>query len=112
MFAQIRRMKQGLLMAGLLATSAPLWAAEYWIDVRVPEQYQQEHVKGAHNIPLKNLAQRIGALTQDKNDTLHLYCNSGRQSGQAETLLQQMGYRHAVNAGGLEQVAAHQKMVK
>ncbi|KAF0787077.1 hypothetical protein L243_07805 [Salmonella enterica subsp. enterica serovar Worthington str. BCH-3008] len=26
--------------------------AEYWIDVRIPEQYQREHIQGAINIPL------------------------------------------------------------
>lgn len=30
----------------------PLYAAEYWIDVRIPEQYQREHIQGAINIPL------------------------------------------------------------
>ncbi|EFE24025.1 thiosulfate sulfurtransferase PspE [Edwardsiella tarda] len=112
MFAQIRRMKHTLLLAGLLTASAPLWAAEYWIDVRVPEQYQQEHVKGAHNIPLSQMEQRIASLTQDKNDTLHLYCNSGHQSGKAQQLLQEMGYQHAINEGGLKQVAKSQEMVK
>ena len=36
-----------------LVFSLPVFAAEHWIDVRVPEQYQQEHVQGAINIPLK-----------------------------------------------------------
>ena len=35
--------KKGLL-ALTLVFSLPVFAAEHWIDVRVPEQYQQEHV--------------------------------------------------------------------
>lgn len=37
--------KKGLL-ALTLVFSLPVFAAEHWIDVRVPEQYQQEHVQG------------------------------------------------------------------
>lgn len=44
--------KKGLLALALVF-SLPVFAAEHWIDVRVPEQYQQEHVQGAINIPLK-----------------------------------------------------------
>lgn len=42
--------KKGLLALALVF-SLPVFAAEHWIDVRVPEQYQQEHVQGAINIP-------------------------------------------------------------
>lgn len=38
--------KKGLLALALVF-SLPVFAAEHWIDVRVPEQYQQEHVQGA-----------------------------------------------------------------
>ncbi len=37
----------------------PLYAAEYWIDVRIPEQYQREHIQGAINIPLKEIKSRL-----------------------------------------------------
>ena len=39
-----------------LVFSLPVFADEHWIDVRVPEQYQQEHVQGAINIPLKEVS--------------------------------------------------------
>lgn len=42
------------------------FAAEHWIDVRVPEQYQQEHVQGAINIPLKEVKERIATAVPDK----------------------------------------------
>lgn len=64
------------------------------------------------NIPLKQLAARIGEVTQDKNDTLYLYCNTGNQSGKAETLLQKMGYKNAINEGGLKDVEKKQTLVK
>lgn len=104
--------KQALISAALLFSPLSVLAAEHWIDVRTPEQYQAEHVQGAVNIPLKQLEQRIGEVTQNKDDTLHLYCNSGNQSGKAETLLQKMGYKNAVNDGGLKDVGKTQTMVK
>ena len=36
-----------LLLGLALAMALPVFAAEHWIDVRVPQQYQKEHVDGA-----------------------------------------------------------------
>ena len=57
--------KKGLL-ALTLVFSLPVFAAEHWIDVRVPEQYQQEHVQGAINIPLKEVKERIASAVPDE----------------------------------------------
>lgn len=94
--------KRALLIGSALMVSSPLWAAEYWIDVRDPAQFQEAHLDGAINIPLPQITTRIGALAKDRNDTLHLYCNSGKKSGEAEILLQALGYKHAINEGGLK----------
>ncbi|HHC4718471.1 TPA: rhodanese-like domain-containing protein [Escherichia albertii] len=67
--------KKGLL-ALTLVFSLPVFAAEHWIDVRVP----------------------------DKSDTVKVYCNAGRQSGQAKEILNEMGYTHVENAGGLKDI--------
>ena len=40
-----------------------------------------------------------------KNDTVKVYCNAGRQSGQAKDILSEMGYTHVENAGGLKDIA-------
>jgi phage shock protein E len=45
------------------------------------------------NIPLKQLDARIGEVAKEKNDTLHLYCNTGNQSGKAEKMLQAWAIR-------------------
>ena len=71
--------KKGLLALALVF-SLPVFAAEHWIDVRVPEQYQQEHVQGAINIPLKEVKERIATAVPDKNDTVKVYCNAGNDS--------------------------------
>lgn len=72
-------LKKGIFALALFV-AMPLYAAEYWIDVRIPEQYQREHIQGAINIPLKEIKSHIETVVPDRNDTVKLYCNSGRQS--------------------------------
>lgn len=112
MLTPVRLLKNAVMASALFMASTSVWAAEHWIDVRSAEQYQETHVQGAVNIPLKELSQRIGEVIQDKNDTLYLYCNTGNQSGKAETLLQKMGYKNAVNEGGLKDVEKKTTLVK
>lgn len=112
MVHQTRMMKKLLLASSLLIASTSLFAAEHWIDVRDDSQFQENHVSGAVNIPLSQIDQRISEVTQDKNDTLHLYCNTGNKSGKAQALLKDMGYTNAVNEGGLKEVEKTQTMVK
>ena len=73
-------LKKGVLALALVI-GMPVFAAEHWIDVRVPEQYQQQHIQGAVNIPLKEMKARIAAEVPDKTDTVKLYCNSGLHAG-------------------------------
>ena len=97
-------LKKGVLALALVI-GMPVFAAEHWIDVRVPEQYQQQHIQGAVNIPLKEINARIVTEVPDKNDTVNLYCNSGRQSGQAKDMLTEMGYTQVTNEGGINQIS-------
>ena len=98
-------MKKTILTGAMLMASTSLWAAEHWIDVRTPDQFQATHVEGAVNIPLADLKTRIAAEVPDKNDTIHVYCNVGRQSGQAQQMLSEMGYTQVTNEGGINQIA-------
>lgn len=92
-------LKETVIAAALVA-STPAFAAEHWIDVRIPEQFQREHVQGALNIPLSNIQAGTFAPLA-KEDTLYLYCNSGRQATLAQDALQKLGYQHVVNMGGI-----------
>ncbi|MEN0578821.1 thiosulfate sulfurtransferase PspE [Phytobacter palmae] len=83
-----------------IATSTPAITAQKWIDVRIPEQYQCEHIQGALNIPLRDI--QAGTFPPlAKEDILYLYCNSGRQATLAQDALQQMGYQNVINMGGI-----------
>ncbi len=63
-----------------------------------------EHVQGAIIFP-EEVKERIATAVPDKNDTVKVYCNAGRQSGQAKEILSEMGYTHVENAGGLKDIA-------
>lgn len=91
-----------MALAGLLMLPLSLSAKTVWIDVRTPEEYQAGHVQNAENLPLQDIAKLITAKNYDKDDTILLYCRSGRRSGLAQKTLQDMGYHKAQNAGGFE----------
>ena len=40
---------------------------------------------------------------------MKVYCNAGRQSGQAKEIISEMGYAHVENAGGLKDILAMPK---
>ncbi|AWH89565.1 thiosulfate sulfurtransferase PspE [Limnobaculum parvum] len=94
-------MLRSCLMTIMLMFSSYVLSAEHWIDVRIAEQYQAEHIAGAINIPLRQLKEQIASQISNKDDTLHLYCNSGRQSGMAKQLLLELGYTRVLDEGGI-----------
>lgn len=71
------------------------------IDVRTKEEYDEGHVPGALLHPLNSIEQTIGSVTTDLHAPIILYCRSGNRSGQAQALLQRMGYTNVSNAGGV-----------
>ena len=44
MFGQTRKVTKALMASALLIASPSRWAAEHWIAVRTPDQYQETHV--------------------------------------------------------------------
>lgn len=93
------------LLALALVFSLPVFAAEHWINVRVPKQYQQKHVQKAINIPLKKVKKRIATAVPNKNNTVKVYCNAKRQSKQAKKILSKIKYTHVKNASSLKNIA-------
>lgn len=45
------------------------------VDARNPEEYQEVHIKGAINIPVKMFAEHQHKLPQDKSAKIIFYCN-------------------------------------
>lgn len=71
------------------------------IDVCEPEEFAKEHLKGAKNIPLNQLADKLPALVKNKELPLILVCASGARSNRAVALAKKLGYVNAqAMAGG------------
>jgi len=69
------------------------------LDVIMPDEYAQGHIKGSINIPL-NQVPAIGAKYPDKNTRFLVYCQSGGRSAKACAFLEKLGYPNASNIGG------------
>ncbi|MDF1763355.1 MAG: rhodanese-like domain-containing protein [Oleibacter sp.] len=77
-----------------------------WIDVRTPEEFNEDHMKDVPNIPHGQIVDGVAKLTDDKNTVIYLYCRSGTRAGIAEDALLAEGYTRVINAGSLAQARA------
>lgn len=71
-----------------------------WLDVRMPDEYRQSHIRGSRNLPLNELrAGQVDLLSSDRSYVL--YCDSGGRSSVAAFLLTDRGFRVSFLSGGL-----------
>jgi hydroxyacylglutathione hydrolase len=68
------------------------------VDVRPTSVFGEEHVPHAVSIPLGSLAERAGEI--DRYKPVALYCDSGRQSVIAASLLERLGFGSVANLEG------------
>lgn len=105
-------MKSRLLICAvsllLLILQAPLALAgePVWIDVRTADEFNQQHVPGAVNIPYEEIDAGIANLGVERDTVIYLYCARGRRAGIAKDSLDALGYTGVVNVGGLEAALA------
>ncbi len=66
------------------------------LDVREPDEYATGHARGAVNLPLSQLTDRLGEIPTA--EPVHVICQSGKRSAQATALLTD----HGVNAINVE----------
>lgn len=75
-----------------------------WLDVRSADEFATRHIKGAINLPPDQLTTHIERLIPNKSTPINIYCRSGRRATIAQDILQNMGYTHVVNRGGLDDI--------
>jgi rhodanese-related sulfurtransferase len=68
------------------------------VDVRTPEEFATGHLRSAKNIPLKELAAKIGEL--DKSHPVLVVCAAGVQSVKGAVQLAQAGFAEAYSLDG------------
>lgn len=69
------------------------------LDVRTSEEFDEAAIKGALNIPLLNLRDRIDEL--DRGKPVVVYCNTGERSAAATFILGKVGFAAYALQGGL-----------
>ncbi len=72
------------------------------VDVRTPEEFAEGHLANAINIPFEQIAEEFTKRNIDKDQSVVLYCRSGRRSGIAQESLIKLGYSNTYNGGGYQ----------
>jgi CRP-like cAMP-binding protein len=70
-----------------------------WLDVRLPSEYENQHIDNALNIPLYFIRLKINTL--DPDTTYVLCCDTGRRSSAGAYILSERGYKAHVLSGGI-----------
>ncbi len=73
------------------------------VDVRTFNEYGLGHLPGAINIPVQELADRLGELPRNK--PIVLYCASGMRSLRADLLLKRSGFEQVLDLGAMGNAA-------
>ena len=76
------------------------------VDVRTDAEWNDGYIETAIHIPLDRILQKIEFVTKNKEQTIYLYCRSGKRSAKAEKALQSIGYINAKNIGGMKQASS------
>ncbi len=71
------------------------------LDVRTEEEYMDEHIAGAVNLPNETIGKEPPALLPDKDQVILVYCRSGNRSKQAAKKLAALGYTNIKEFGGI-----------
>ncbi|MCD7777580.1 MAG: rhodanese-like domain-containing protein [Clostridiales bacterium] len=71
------------------------------VDVRTKEEFEESYIEGARLLSLDQIEERAGEVLPDKNRQVMVYCRSGKRSKAAAEILDNMGYKHIYDMGGL-----------
>ena len=71
---------------------------EFLLDVREEYEYQEGHIKGAVNLPLREILSQKDSLAKDKD--IYVYCRSGHRSADAVNFLKSLGFEKVHNIEG------------
>jgi NADPH-dependent 2,4-dienoyl-CoA reductase/sulfur reductase-like enzyme/rhodanese-related sulfurtransferase len=70
----------------------------YILDVREIKEFENGHIKGATNIPLSELRERLEEIPTDR--PLYVHCRSAQRSYNAVVALLQNGFKEVYNVSG------------
>jgi len=70
-----------------------------WLDVRLPSEFENQHLDGAINIPLYFIRLKLNTLSQRTKYVV--CCDTGRRSSAGAYILSERGYQAYVLRGGI-----------
>lgn len=76
----------------------------FLVDVRTPEEFAEGSAKGAVNIPVDEIENRLKEFEGKGN--IVVFCRSGKRSSRAKSMLEEHGIKSVTNGGTWEEVAA------
>lgn len=82
----------------LLQGSAPV----VLLDVRTAQEFAGGHLPGAVLLPHDEVEQKAADLLPDKEQTIVVYCRSGRRSSMAAAVLTKLGYSNVYDFGAVD----------
>lgn len=66
----------------------------YLLDVRPADYYEKAHIEGAHNLDVTSPDfDRKAEKELPKNETIAVYCNTGKHSAIAKDALEKLGFK-------------------
>jgi rhodanese-related sulfurtransferase len=74
-----------------------------FVDVRIPEQFEEKTAKGAINVPLATIENKIDFFKNQKK--VILFCNKGMQAKQALEILKKNGVENVYYGKTLDNTA-------
>ena len=72
----------------------------FLVDVRTGPEYENGHIEGAINVPLHSIHFVVNHI-HDINAPIFVYCQTGARSGQATSMIKEMGFKNVNNIGGM-----------
>ena len=73
------------------------------IDVRTQNEWDSGHLEGAQHIEWQDILKLTESISKDQE--IYLYCRSGNRSGKAAKILQENGFKQAINAGSISEAS-------
>ena len=71
------------------------------VDVRTQKEFSEGHIPHAICIPNETINKEPPSELADKEQTIMVYCRSGRRSKEAAQKLAAMGYKNIIEFGGI-----------
>ena len=73
------------------------------VDVRTEAEYNEKHIEGAVLLTLDTINEEtVANIIESKETPIIVYCRSGNRSGQALTLLEDLGYTDVYDLGSID----------